>query len=92
VVRDSTAIAKEDEQVARAQFVAGQSFYDQANYSDALKSFSEAYRFSNRPALLYNMALCQERLGHLQEAVNLLEKFAALTGPIAPTSRRALPT
>jgi tetratricopeptide (TPR) repeat protein len=72
------ADTKDQESVARAQFTAGRSYYDQANYVDALKAFNESYRSSKRPVLLYNIALCQERLGQLPEAVATLERYVQL--------------
>jgi len=45
----------EDER-AKAHFLAGQSYYEQASYTDALREFNEAYRISKRPSLLYNIA------------------------------------
>src|SRR5438445_7597082 len=34
----------EEEERAKAHFLAGQSYYDQASYNDALREFNEAYR------------------------------------------------
>jgi hypothetical protein len=77
VAAPSRARGSEEDEVARAHFLSGQAYYDQANYDDALREFQEAYRVSKRPALLYNLALCHERLGHLDEAVAALESYLA---------------
>jgi predicted DNA-binding protein YlxM (UPF0122 family) len=65
----------EDEERAKAHFLAGQSYYDQASYNDALREFNEAYRISKRPALLYNIARCHEALEQFPEAVQMLQRY-----------------
>jgi tetratricopeptide (TPR) repeat protein len=71
------AALTEDEERAKAHFLAGQSYYDQAAYADALKEFNEAYRISKRPALLYNIARCYEGLDELDKAVASLQDYLA---------------
>ena len=68
------AISEDDER-AKAHFLAGQSYYDQASYTDALREFNEAYRISKRPALLYNVARCYEALDQYDEAVKMLQRY-----------------
>ncbi|MGZ3440919.1 MAG: tetratricopeptide repeat protein [Polyangia bacterium] len=65
----------EEEERAKAHFLAGQSYYDQASYSDALREFNEAYRISKRPALLYNIARCFEALEKYGDAVAMLQHY-----------------
>lgn len=65
----------EEEERAKAHFLAGQSYYDQASYNDALREFNEAYRISKRPALLYNIARCFEALEQFPDAVKMLERY-----------------
>jgi tetratricopeptide (TPR) repeat protein len=65
----------EDEERAKAHFLAGQSYYDQASYADALKEFTEAFRISHRPALLYNIARCYEGMDQLDKAIENLEGY-----------------
>jgi tetratricopeptide (TPR) repeat protein len=65
----------EEEERAKAHFLAGQSYYDQASYTDALREFKEAYRLSNKPALLYNVARCYEGLEQFGDAVAMLERY-----------------
>src|SRR6266498_2326357 len=71
----AAAAMTEEEERAKAHFLAGQSYYDQASYADALKEFNEAYRISKRPALLYNIARCHEALDQVPEAVAMLERY-----------------
>src|ERR1700680_249528 len=60
---------------AKAHFAAGSAYYDQANYADAVKEFNEAYRLSKRTDLLYNIAVCYERLGQYDSAIQALQKY-----------------
>jgi tetratricopeptide (TPR) repeat protein len=73
-VAPAHAISEDDER-AKAHFLAGQSYYDQASYTDALREFNEAYRISKRPALLYNIARCYEALDQYDDAVKMLEHY-----------------
>ncbi len=60
---------------ARTHFQAGTSYFEAAQYEDALREFEEAYRLSNRVGLLYNVAISHERLGHWSEAADYLERY-----------------
>ena len=73
--RAQTAPTANDQEAARAHFMAGSAYYEQANYGDAVKEFNEAYRLSQRPDLLYNIALAYERLGKLDEAIDALGRY-----------------
>ncbi len=64
-----------DEDAAKAHFLAGQAYYEQANYADAVKEFSEAHRLSQRPDLLYNISVCYERLGRWDDAIASLQQY-----------------
>jgi tetratricopeptide (TPR) repeat protein len=74
IVMPARAITEEEER-AKAHFLAGQSYYDQASYTDALREFNEAYRISKKPALLYNIARCYEGLDQPADAVKMLERY-----------------
>jgi tetratricopeptide (TPR) repeat protein len=64
-----------DEDAAKAHFLAGSAYYEQANYSDAVKEFIEAHRLSKRPDLLYNISVCYERLGRWDDAIASLQQY-----------------
>jgi tetratricopeptide (TPR) repeat protein len=73
----ATATAQEaDDSRARMHFDAGRSYYDDGAYEQALQEFRRAYDLSRRPAMLNNMAQCEERLGMWNEAAAHLEEFA----------------
>jgi len=60
---------------ARIHFQAATEYFQVADYEGALAEFTRAYQLSERPQLLYNLYLCQERLGHVAEAVAFLERY-----------------
>ncbi len=68
-------VSASDQEAAKAHFLAGSSYYESANYSDAVKEFNEAYRLSKRPDLLYNIALGYERLGDFDNAISTLKRY-----------------
>ncbi|MFT5356214.1 MAG: tetratricopeptide (TPR) repeat protein [Polyangiales bacterium] len=68
---------------ARSHFAAGFSYFQEARYDDALTEFGRAYELSSRPALLFNMSQCYERLGRLDEAIRYLEQFITSNPPPA---------
>jgi hypothetical protein len=63
-----------DEQ-AKVLYQNGQQLYEEGLYEEAILAFEEAWTLSKRPALLYNIANAQERLGKLQDAVDTLNKY-----------------
>lgn len=69
------APAKAQDSAARSHFHAGSGYFETGNYEDALKSFTLAYEMSQRPQLLYNLYLTEERLGDLRSAIRYLERY-----------------
>jgi Tfp pilus assembly protein PilF len=66
-----------DDQQAHAHFQVAASYYEQANYESALREFLEAYRLSQRSQLFYNLSLCYQQLGDLENAVSYLDRYLA---------------
>jgi tetratricopeptide (TPR) repeat protein len=64
-----------DEDAAKAHFLAGSAYYEQANYADAVKEFIEAHRLSKRADRLYNISVCYERLGRWDDAIASLQQY-----------------
>lgn len=73
---------------ARRHFESGSSYYDSGNYARALEEFETAFELSSRPALLYNLYIAHERLGHLEEAHSHLERY--LREEDIPDDRRVI--
>jgi tetratricopeptide (TPR) repeat protein len=70
---DSREEAKAHFELARVQYRAGKTRL-------ALEEFRKAYKIAPVPALLYNIALCQEQLGQLSEALESYRAFRATRG------------
>ena len=65
----------EDASRARLHFEAGSSYYREGDYQTALREYQTAYRFAPRPALLYNIAQCWDRLGDKEQTVAYLRRY-----------------
>ncbi len=68
---------------ARNVFEAGEVAFTAGRYADALAYFQRAYTLSQRPALLFNIALCQDRLREDDAAVEAYERYLTAV-PRAP--------
>lgn len=62
---------------AKELYQNGSLLYEEGRYEDAIVAFQEAYRLSEQPKLLYNIAQAQERLGRYQEALDTLSRYRA---------------
>ena len=70
------AYAQEDDDTrARRHFASGESYYEEGAYEDAVREFTQAYRLSHRPALLFNLYTAEERFGRLSDAATHLEQY-----------------
>lgn len=75
-----------DDARARELYENGAMLYDEGRYEDAVAAWTEAYRLSGRPLLLFNMANASERLGRYAEAMALLSRYRAY----APSEEREI--
>jgi tetratricopeptide (TPR) repeat protein len=62
--------------------------FERGDYERAFRLFEQRYMLSNRPPLLYNMAVCQERLGRYTDAIELYHRFLADGQPEDATRER----
>jgi tetratricopeptide (TPR) repeat protein len=53
----------------------GVDHYNAGRYAEAVKEFELAYRLSNRPALLFNIARAESKLGHEEAAIAFLHRY-----------------
>jgi tetratricopeptide (TPR) repeat protein len=60
---------------ARSVFAAGQVAFDDGRYADALGYFQRSYALSRLPELLFNIALCQDRLRDDDAAVASYRRY-----------------
>jgi tetratricopeptide (TPR) repeat protein len=66
---------------ARIHFHAGTDYFERGDYENALRELEIAHQMSGRPALLYNIGACLERMGRLVEAADRLEAYVAAARP-----------
>ena len=76
----SPELRAEKTELARSYFRIGQAYYQQGRYREAIKQFEQAYRLSERAALLYNIGQAHERLGELGQAVSYYERYLRDSG------------
>src|SRR5438270_10064433 len=51
------------------------ALYESGKYEEAVKEFELAYRLSNRPALLFNIARAEAKAGHEENAIAFLKRY-----------------
>jgi tetratricopeptide (TPR) repeat protein len=66
------------EEQARAHFRLGRAHYDNGSFAQAGMEFEEAYRISQRPALLYNIYLAYRDANDTRKAADALRKYLQL--------------
>lgn len=74
LVLASSAHAQPEDR-GRLHFQAGASYYEAGDYNDALREFQRAYELSQKPELFYNLSLCHQQLGDLDQATSFLERY-----------------
>ena len=67
-----------DDDAAHRHFTIGQANYANGGFDTAAAEFEEAYRLSNRPALLYNVYVAHRDAGHRAEATAALRQYLEL--------------
>jgi tetratricopeptide (TPR) repeat protein len=72
------ARAQTDDERARTHFEAGRSYYEQAQYADAVREFRESFDLSGRPELLLNISQAEERSLHYAEAITAAQRYLEL--------------
>lgn len=80
------AATPEDDARARELYENGARLYEEGLYEEAVAAWEEAWRLSERPLLLFNMANAMERLGRWREAMDLLNRYRAY----APAEEREI--
>lgn len=68
------------DELARRHFESAAAYFEQAEYEEALVAFQKAYELSNRPQILRNISIVQERLGNLSEAIAALDEYLEKAG------------
>jgi tetratricopeptide (TPR) repeat protein len=60
---------------ARGQFIAGRDAFEEGRFDAALKYFEASYELSGKPALLYNIGQCHDRLRQDEAAIASFERY-----------------
>jgi tetratricopeptide (TPR) repeat protein len=71
-------VAAPDEErkaAAKEAFLGARAAYKEKRYQEALDGFQAAYRADPRPEMLYNIGLCQFKLGQLEAARDTFRSF-----------------
>jgi tetratricopeptide (TPR) repeat protein len=63
------------EERARPHVEAGRAAFAGERYEEAIREFQAAHELIERPMLLYNIAVCHERLEHRREAVDVYFQY-----------------
>lgn len=71
----SAAAFADEQEIARDHYDRGAALYDATRYESALHEFETAYTQEPRPALVFNIARCLDRLGRRTEAAAAYERF-----------------
>lgn len=72
---------------ARQKFDEGREHFSAGRFQPALDAFKESYQLAPHPDLLFNIARCEEQLGHYRNALAAYERFLAVN-PADPEARR----
>lgn len=80
--------AAELDEAARLLFESASRAYEAGNFTDALARYVNAYELSGRAPLLYNIAICHDRLEQKAEAADFYERFVTEV----PDSPRVFPS
>jgi hypothetical protein len=73
-----------DRERARELFKQGVTAYEMGDFQKACAAFDVAYQLVPEQPLLFNMASCELRLGHLPKACDLFRKYIANGHPSDP--------
>lgn len=80
VLSSSSPARADDLERARERFAEGVKRLEKGDYEGARKLFVEADQAHHSPVIEYNLALAEERLGHLQAAVDGYERYLTEAG------------
>jgi tetratricopeptide (TPR) repeat protein len=75
----SSAAYADDVPAAREVYQRGVRYYDLGELEKALAAFKEAYLLYESPAFLFNIGLCERKLGHRTEAMAVFRTYLRLS-------------
>ena len=76
-------------EAARALFEEGLRAFESDDWTTAVEKFEATHRLSPRPAVLFNIAVCHERLGDIQSAIGAYQRYLG-EDPDMPEAQRQM--
>ncbi len=77
---------------ALAEYEGGRALFKEGDYPGALARFRRAGELSSDPRLLWDMAACEQKLGHIAKMASLIDKYLATGGGLLTDADRRLAT
>src|SRR5215472_1613233 len=77
---------------ALAEYEGGKALFKGGDYAGALTRFRRAADLSSDPRLLWDMAACEQKLGHVAKMAMLIDKYLANGGALLTDADRRLAT
>lgn len=71
----SVAVAQDDGQVAKQFYLNGKMLFEEERYEEAIIAWEKAYESSEKPVILYNIAVAYEKLESYQQAIDTLYRY-----------------
>ena len=71
----SAPVRGDDTETAKDEYHKGVAAFELKEYDVALAHFTESYNLSGKPGILYNLAVCQEKLGQTDRAIAYYELY-----------------
>ena len=71
----SIAVAQDDGQVAKQFYLNGKMLFEEGRYEEAIIAWEKAYESSEKPVILYNIAVAYEKLESYQQAIDTLYRY-----------------
>ena len=71
----SIAVAQDDGQVAKQFYLNGKMLFEEERYEEAIIAWEKAYEASEKPVILYNIAIAHEKLESYQQAIDTLYRY-----------------
>jgi hypothetical protein len=77
---------------ALAEYEGGRALFGEGDFAGALGRFRKAAELSSDPRLLWDMAACEQKLGHIAKMATLIDKYLGTGGALLTEADRRLAT
>ena len=69
IVFPNAALCNDKDEEAKASYQQGEKLFKDGNFEQAEKQFMEAYNLSEKQGILYNLAICNEKMEKIDKAI-----------------------